>query len=148
MVEEWRDIKGYEGKYQVSNMGRVKSLDRLVSRSGRVMHLREKLLKPRVNPFGYCSVHLYCNGDGKNIFIHRLVANAFIPNADNTLEINHKDEDKSNNCVENLEWCTHQYNNLYNGKAKRANQKRIGINPWLRTCFRCREAWVLVRICF
>lgn len=127
MKEEWRDIKGYEGLYQVSNLGRVKALTRTVKRNGKDMHLNEKILKVQKNPYGYCLVTLSSNGVEKHIMVHRLVAEAFIVKADVSFEVNHIDENKANNRVDNLEWCTHRYNNLYKDKAKRSGQKLVGI---------------------
>ena len=116
MREEWRDIKGYEGKYMVSNLGRVKSLN--YSNTG-----KEGILNARDNGKGYLRVILWKDGKDKKYRINRLVAQAFIPNPDNLPEVNHKDEDKTNNRVDNLEWCSRQYNIEYSqGKAV------IGIN--------------------
>ena len=106
MKEIWRDIEGYKGKYQVSNMGRVKSLN--YRNTG-----KEKIMKPHDNGKGYLRVELCKEGKGKQCRINRLVAQAFLENPDNLPEVNHKDEDKANNCVENLEWCTSQYNMEY-----------------------------------
>ena len=106
MQEIWKDIKGYEGLYQVSNLGRVKSLEKL-SRNGH--RLKEKILSGG-KCFEYRSVQLIKEDEMKNIAIHRLVAQAFIPNPFGYNEINHKDENKLNNCVNNLEWCDHSYN--------------------------------------
>ena len=101
MNEEWRDIEGYPN-YQVSNFGRVKSLTRLASN-----HIVDRtVLKPVIDKDGYCIVTLWKDGKSKNRFIHRLVAQAFIPNIDNLPVVSHKDENKQNNCVDNLEWCT------------------------------------------
>lgn len=101
--EIWRDIKDYEGLYQVSNKGRVMNC-----RNG-------KILKPMKNSSGYIYVRLSRDGFMKNYLVHRLVAMAFIPNPDNLPFINHKDEVKTNSCVENLEWCTAKYNLEYSG---------------------------------
>ena len=106
MIEEWRDIKGYEGKYQVSNLGRVKSLNYNHTK-------KEKILSDYPNTYGYLYVNLYKNGKGKPFYIHKLVAQAFIDNPNNYREINHKDENKQNNRVENLEWCNRKYNCNY-----------------------------------
>ena len=115
-MEEWRDIKGYEGKYMVSNLGRVKSLN--YNKTG-----KEGILKGVDNGDGYLVVELSKDGKGKTCRINRLIAQAFIPNPDNLPEVNHKNEDKTDNRVENLEWCTKQYNIEYS-KAKAV----IGIN--------------------
>ena len=111
MREEWRDIEGYKGLYQVSNMGRVKSLN--YNRTG-----RERIMKGLDNGHGYLFVQLCKDGKAKNCRINRLVAMAFIPNPDNLPEVNHKDKIRTNNRVDNLEWCTTQYNIEYSqGKA-------------------------------
>lgn len=104
--EEWRDIAGYERHYQVSSYGRVKSL----KREG---HPMEHILKPKKRADGYYSISLYHGRNYKRFQIHRLVAQAFIPNPNNYPIINHKDENRTNNRVENLEWCSYRYNALY-----------------------------------
>lgn len=112
--EEWRDIKGYEGLYQVSNFTRVKSCDRFVFKSMELKddlkNLKEKLLVANVCGTGYKKVVLCKNGEIENKNIHRLVAEAFIPNPDNKPCVNHIDCDKTNNNIENLEWCTQSEN--------------------------------------
>lgn len=104
-MEVWRDIKGFEGRYQVSNLGRVKSL-------ARRMVVKDRILKPFGNNKGYKCVHLW-NIQHKEPLIHRLVAEAFIPNPDGKKEVNHKDGNPLNNEVNNLEWCTHSENMLH-----------------------------------
>ena len=116
-MEDWKDIKGYEGLYQVSDQGRVKSLPRKGT--------FERILNPCVrNTGGYLAVNLYKNGKKTMYFIHRLVALAFIPNPNNLPCINHKDCNPTNNNVNNIEYCTVVYNNTYNGKAKKSAEKR------------------------
>lgn len=112
MNEEWRAIKGYEGLYEVSNFGNVRSLARKVYRRFSWVMLKGKTLKP-ANIKGYRKVVLCKNGKSKLCAIHRLVAEAFIPNPSNLPQVNHKDENKANNTVSNLEWCTHSYNMNY-----------------------------------
>ena len=119
LIEEWRDIEGYEGLYQVSNLGRVKSLARVVIRSdGKPNTVNEKILKYGMNR-GYCAVVLCKDGKKKMYKVHRLVAMAFLRNPHNLPEVNHKDEDKKNNCVDNLEWCTSLYNINYGSHNER-----------------------------
>ena len=118
--EIWKDIEGYEGFYKVSSFGNVKSLYRVLPRkNGGNYAVREKLLKLSVDGDGYYRVALRKDGISKYCSIHRLVANAFIPNPKNLPCINHKDEVKTNNNVCNLEWCTYSYNNTYNDLAHR-----------------------------
>ena len=97
MNEIWKDIDGYEGLYQVSNYGKVKSLGNEFSR-------KEKILNFSKNKDGYLQVFLYKEGKRKNCYVHCLVANAFIPNPNNLPTVNHINENKENNVVENLEW--------------------------------------------
>lgn len=128
MEEEWHDIVGYEGYYQVSSMGRVKSLERWIQdRFGMKAPYRipEKILKPVKAPNGYIAVHLAKDGKVYNGRVHRLVAEAFIPNPECLPAVNHKNEDKKDNCVENLEWCSVAYNNDYGTRQQRVqmNQK-------------------------
>ena len=110
MEEVWKDITGYEGLYQVSNFGNIK-------RDG-------KNLSPGLGGNGYYLVVLSKNGKTKSATVHRLVASAFIPNPNNYPYVNHKDETRTNNHVDNLEWCTPRYNAIYgNAKAKEAASK-------------------------
>lgn len=112
MKEEWRDIKGYEGLYQVSNLGRVKSLGFDKNHKGRI-------LKPYTHKDGYKRVFLV-NKNGKKYFtVHRIVGMAFVEGYAEGLCINHKNEIKTDNRADNLEWCTKAYNNTYNGKTQR-----------------------------
>jgi hypothetical protein len=131
-MEEWRDIEGYEGLYQVSNEGRVKSLDRVIdaynyNANKNISYVKKgRILKQGLDKDGYSLVNLCRNSeDHKTCKVHRLVAKAFIPNPNNYLEINHKDECKTNNVVENLEWCDHSYNNTYLDKNVRGGLTRI-----------------------
>lgn len=118
--EIWRPIKGYEGLYEVSNYGKVKSL---INFEHKNRHRTEKILKPHYNN-GYLSVALYdFEGNKKLYLIHRLVAETFIPNYENKTTVNHKDENKSNNYVGNLEWATMLEQNLYGTRIDRARQK-------------------------
>lgn len=107
MEETWKPVKGYEDRYSVSNTGKVKSLK------------TSKLMCQRKGYDGYMRVGLSINGKQKYKFVHRLVAEAFIRNPHCYKEVNHKDEDKANNCISNLEWCTHKYNSNYGSRLDR-----------------------------
>lgn len=108
----WKDIKGFNGKYQISDLGQVRNA-------------KGNILKGHTNNKGYQMVHLRAKGISKLCSIHRLVAVHFIPNPDNLPQVNHKDENKLNNAVSNLEWCIQSYNNNYGTRNKRmSNTKR------------------------
>ena len=124
MIEEWKDLEGYEGIYQISNMGVVRSVDRVVY-ARRKYTLKGKVLKQASNG-NYNFVCLEVNGTKKNLYIHRAVAEHFVPNPENLSQVNHKDENKLNNRADNLEWCTPKYNANYGSR----NQK---ISKSLRT---------------
>lgn len=111
--EKWYPVKNYEGLYEVSDKGRVRSL-----KSG-----QPKILKPRRTIKGYLQVDLYKNGDRKFCYIHRLVAQTFIPNPDNLPQVNHISEDKENNSVHNLEWCDPKYNINYGNRNQKVADK-------------------------
>lgn len=119
MDEIWKDVLGYEGKYQVSNLGRVKSLERRCKSKDYTRRVPGKIRAQTLDTYGYPIVSLNLDGKKKTRTIHRLVAEAFIPNPNNYSEINHKDENKQNNAVENLEWCTTQYNSSYGTRVDR-----------------------------
>ena len=115
--EYWKPVVGYEGLYEVSNFGRVKS----IPRNGTVKYAR--ILKPVTNRYGYSYVILCKNGKVKSFLVHRLVAEAFIQNNDNLPCVNHKDECKTNNNVENLEWCSEKYNCNFGTRNERVSKK-------------------------
>lgn len=122
-MEVWKDIKGYEGLYQISNYGRVKSMARIKKHSyNGIAHLKEKILKP-ICINGYQRVSLSKDSKMTHKFIHSLVADAFVKNPHNYPEINHKDENKANNIYHNLEWCTHSYNINYGTRNERVSKK-------------------------
>lgn len=111
MEEIWKDVEGYEGLYQVSNLGRIKSLPRWIEFSdGRVRFYQEKIKKDKKVSTGYRQVTLYRNCVNEYFYVHRLVAGAFIPNPNNLIDINHIDGNKTNNLVTNLEWCSRSEN--------------------------------------
>ena len=126
-IELWKDVKDYEGLYQVSTLGRVRRLDKYIdvkiSNVDKVLK-RGKILKPAYDKGGYLRVSLCKNGKKTNFGVHRLVAEAFIPNPLNLPVINHKDEDKTNNYPYNLEWCTVKYNNNYGNHIKNVAEKQ------------------------
>lgn len=109
MEEIWKDIEGFEGRYQISSLGRVKSF--LVDTENGM------ILKPMVCTNGYLRIDLRNNGKYYKFLVHRVVAETFLPNPNNFEYVNHKDESRDNNCVDNLEWCTPKYNANY-GTAK------------------------------
>lgn len=125
-IEEiWKDVKDYEGLYQVSNLGNIRSVDRIINHQydintgikNKTRTIYGKLLKLYIGKTGYFQVTLSSQKrKPKVVYIHRLVAQAFIPNPKNLPEVNHKDENKLNNKVENLEWCTRDYNAKYSAK--------------------------------
>ena len=110
MKEVWKDIEGYEGLYQISNLGRVKRV------------ITDRILKGKKHKDGYLLVDLYKNSVGAGKTIHRLVAQAFIPNPENKPQVNHTDEDKTNNMVSNLEWMTAKENNNHGTRNERAGK--------------------------
>ena len=136
MTELWKDVTGYEGLYQVSNLGRVRSLDHesKTVRNGItfIIPKKGKVLSPLTRQHGYLAVMLYGRGGHKRGFktasIHRLVAEAFIENPNGYDEVNHLDECKTNNCVDNLEWCDRKYNTNYGTAQQRRTERAIN-NP-------------------
>ena len=122
--ELWKDVEGFEGYYQVSTWARVRSLDRWVTyKDGRSRLCKSFILPLRKNHKGYLRANLSKNGKTKSAFVHKLVAEAFIPNPLNLPVVNHKDEVKDNNYPYNLEWCTDDYNRHYGTAIKRRAEK-------------------------
>ena len=126
--ELWKDIKSFEGLYQVSTWGRVRSLDKYIDvkiRNVDKVLKRGKILKPAYGKDGYLTVNLCKNGKRTNFCVHRLVAEVFISNPNNLPCVNHKDEVKTNNYPYNLEYCTYKYNTNYGTRNKRTSIKLI-----------------------
>lgn len=123
MTEIWLQIEGYENLYEVSNLGRVRRIKSVITtKAGVTQKFPGKILKPVTNR-GYLTVNLSKNGIVRRFRIHRLVATAFIPNPENLPQVNHLDEDKTNNTVENLEWCSAKENVNYGTRNKRTAEK-------------------------
>lgn len=118
---KWKDIKGYEGKYQVSNLGEVRSLNYGGTNN-------TKIMKSRTDCKGYKRIQLSKNGKPKTYKVHRLVAIAFIPNPNSLPQVNHKNEVKDDNRASNLEWCTNKYNCNYGTRSRRQGESIKGVN--------------------
>ena len=123
--EVWRDVLGYDGRYQVSNKGNVRSVTRKDSVGRKISGI---ILKPISLRDGYLYVSLCKNGKVKTKSIHRLVLEAFVENPNNLPEVNHKDENKINNELSNLEWCDARYNNNYGTRIERVSKKVRAVN--------------------
>lgn len=129
-METWKDIKNYEGYYQVSNLGNIRSIDRIVKQTNsknkdkfQYNHYKGVILKTFINNSGYECITLTKSSKSRNFLVHRLVAEAFLEKTILDSVINHKDENKINNIVENLEWCTPKYNSNYGTNLKRISSK-------------------------
>lgn len=126
MDEIWKDIKGFEGCYQISNKGRVKSLGRYVNaKANNKQYIKEKIRKTNNTTAGYEYVVLTKTNVRKTLLVHRLVAEAFVENPENKTCVNHIDENKSNNSSTNLEWCDYSYNNTYKNIHLRRNTDNV-----------------------
>lgn len=149
MQEIWKDIEGYEGLYKISNLGKIMSfLD-----NPRNKQKGQHLLNPSILNNGYEHVTLYRSPtDRKKFLVHVLVAKTFLPNPNNYPCVNHKDEVKTNNCADNLEWCTYGYNNSYGTariRIREATSKRVSQytmnGEWLATYFNAETAAKLIK---
>lgn len=127
MEEVWRDISGYEGVYQISNLGRVKRLP--LGKQWPYRRTHNNIRKPKITKRGYLSVNLSKGNKVKFYLIHRLVAEAFIPNPNNYPLINHLDENPQNNSVDNLEWCTYYHNCMYGHGREKQKASRLLNDP-------------------
>ena len=127
--EIWKDIKGYEGFYQVSNLGRVRGLDRVVNHGSHntTRKIKGRIIKAGNNGTGYLFSPLQKDGKVKQVCVHRLVAQAFIPNPKNKPQVNHKDKVRDNNKSSNLEWCTVRENICYSGLNIKKTSKYTGV---------------------
>ena len=121
--EYWKPVVGYEGLYEVSNWGRVKSIKRIVKSPRGTRTVKERILNPRKDRRGYLYVILSKYNIKKTLTVHRLVALHFIDNPNNYPYVNHKDEQKDNNVVSNLEWCDAKYNSNYGTRNKKISEK-------------------------
>lgn len=123
-MEEWRDIPDYEGLYQISNLGRVRSLERFRQNHSKIQLTPEKIKATRRDSQGYLLLDLYKNNKQKTIRVHQLVAIVFIENSENKKTVNHIDGNKSNNNANNLEWASHKEQNIHfykNGLKSKSN---------------------------
>lgn len=127
--EIWKDIEDYEGLYQISSYGNVRSLTKKVRcRNGKFRTIRGKILTPMITKNNYLVVNLWKNNSSKSYLVHRLVAKAFISNPGNKPEVNHKDTHKWNNNVDNLEWNTRSENTIHSYKMKLREDQRQKIS--------------------
>ena len=133
-IEEWRDVKGYEGMYLISNYGNVVSLDRKVKSKNGYRNSKGRSITVRKNNFGYLDTRLYKNGTKKSAFIHRIVAEAFLPNPENKPVVNHKNGIKSDNRLCNLEWCTSSENKIHAIQTGLSKNPKMSSREVIDTC--------------
>ena len=126
LIEIWKPVVGYEELYEVSNLGNVRSFDRIINRPIGAYLKKGRVLRAGKSRNGYLTVRLVGNEGTSTINVHRLVAQAFLDNPNGYNEVNHLDEDKTNNKANNLEWCTHKYNMNYGTRNKRISSRRNG----------------------
>jgi len=153
--EIWKDINGYEGLYQISNLGRVKSLNKL---KGKNTKTKEIIMNPSINKKGYKCIVLCKNSKQKHFRVHRLVAQSFIPNSENKKIVNHIDCNKINNHESNLEWVTHKENEIHakanglkphgesHGRAKLTKQDIYKIKQLIKNNFKLKSIAFLFEI--
>lgn len=135
MSEVWKDVKGYEGYYQVSNKGRVRSVDRIIKMGKITGKVKGKILKIQNDGHGYGQVSLSREGKYKSYKVHRLVAEHFVPNPNNLKHVNHIDGDKTNNNADNLEWVTQKENNQHawdNDLNRNTEKQRKAAREWCK----------------
>ena len=123
--EIWKSVVGYEGIYEVSNLGNVRSVDRKVKRGNVIVFVHGTIMGKHKIKGNYLRVHLSKRNKTKFVLVHRLVAEAFLPNPKNMPQINHKDCNPENNNVTNLEWCTQMYNNHYGERILNVSKKLV-----------------------
>ena len=137
MQENWKDVVGYEGLYQVSNLGSVKRLEGYRG-NGKQYFVKEHIVKQFANKDGYLRITLSKNNKTKKFMVHRLVAEAFIPNSMNLPQVNHVDENVQNNCASNLEWVTQKENSNHGTRNERISNAQKG-NDYKRKPVYCFE---------
>lgn len=132
-MEIWKPVPDFEGCYEVSSEGRVRSLDKLIVLNNGGEYIKYgRILKQASDKYGYRTVILRDSGRSKMYKVHRLVALTFIENPDGFPQINHRDENKANNKVDNLEWCTLEYNCKYGTRLERLSKSRMGIGKGIK----------------
>lgn len=130
MVNEiWKPVVWFEEYYMVSSLGRVKTIERvMVDSKGHTKRVQEKIKVPSIWKNGYLRMNLYFNGSSKFMYVHRMVAMAFLGDFSETLEVNHKDENKANNSVDNLEWVTRKANIIYGSRLHKIRKPVVKLS--------------------